>query len=186
MRWDALFGDLDAQWHAAKQLDLETEVNELARMELSQSTFAEALRGSLGAEITAVLCTGVVVHGRIVRVEAQWILLASGPRSFILPLAKVRRISGTGSSLAPASSTVAYTLAAAMRILCRNRAVVNLDLEGPGTGSVRGVLDRVGADYVQLALMTDGATRSRDNHPGTVLLPLGGIVSVASAADNEF
>jgi sRNA-binding regulator protein Hfq len=186
MRWDALFGDLDAQWHAAKQLDLETEINELARLELAQSTFADALRGSLGAEVTAVLCNGVVLHGSLSRVEAQWLLLASGSRSIIVPLAKLRRITGAGSSLAPARTPVAYTLASAMRVLSRNRSVVNLDLDGPAPGTVRGVLDRVGADYVQLAVVTDGAARSQDNHAGTMLIPLQGIVSVASSAENEF
>jgi len=185
MRWDALFGDLDAQWHAAKQLDLETEVNELVRLELAQSTFADALRGSMGAEVTAVLCNGAVLHGSLRRVEAQWVLLASGSRSIIVPLAKLRRMTGAGSSLAPARSPVTYTLASAMRILCRNRSVVNLDLDGTTTGTVRGVLDRVGADYVQLAVMTDGAVRRRDNQAGSALIPLQGIVSVASSAENE-
>lgn len=186
MRWDALFGDLDAQWHAAKQLDLETEINELARLEVAQSTLAEALRGSLGGEVTAVMCDGSVRGGKLARVEAQWMLLANVSRSIILPLDKLRHVAGTGTSLAPAPSPIAYTLGSALRILSRNRSVVILDLDGRSEGSLRGVVDRVGADYVQLALVTDGAGRNPENHLRSVLVPLDGIVSVSSASDNEF
>ncbi|MGO4384562.1 hypothetical protein [Specibacter sp. RAF43] len=185
MRWEALFGDLEAQLHAATQQDLEREVNELARMELAQSTFADALRGARDRDITAVVANGVVHHGRVRRVESQWALLRTGNRSVVLPLAKILRVQGTGPERVPRPGHSVYTFAAALRILARNRAAVVLDLDSPQPSRVRGVLDQVGADCVVVAQLADGVGRGRDNLQGSVLVPFTAILSATSAADNE-
>lgn len=186
MRWDALFGDLDAQWHAATQQDLEREINELARVEASQVTLADALRGALGREVAAVLRNGVVHHGVIQRVEAQWMLLGSGALSVVLPLAKLLRVQGIGAARVVQQGRVRYTLAAALRILARNRAVVLLELDSVQPGRVRGVVDQVGADFVVVMQLADGVSRVRDNRQGSVVVALDAVMSVTSSVDNEF
>lgn len=184
MRWDALFEDLDSQWRAAEQRALENEVNELARVESAQSTLADALRGSVGRELTAVLRNDAVVHGVLQRVAAQWLLLGAGRRSVLLPLSSLVRITGVNGSVVPESRGIPHTLGAALRALARNRAVVTVDVDQGRPTSLRGVLDRVGADYVQVALMIDGATRRHANLGGFAMVPMGAIVSVSSAAEN--
>ncbi len=186
MRWDALFGDLDAQWHAATQQDFEREVNELARVEASQLTLADALRGSLGREIAAVLRNGVVHHGTLQRVEAQWMLLTSGGLSVVLPLAKLRQVQGIGAARVGQAGPVRYTLAAALRILARNRAMVVLELESVPAAHVRGVVDQVGADFVVVMQLADGVVRDRDNRQGSTMVALEALMSLTSADDNEF
>ncbi|WP_125609634.1 LSm family protein [Specibacter cremeus] len=184
MRWDALFGDLDAQWHAVEQRELEAEVNELARIELAQSTLADALRGSLGGAIAATLRSGAVLHGELLRVAPEWLLLGSAGRCLVVPMAALAQVRGAGGVLAADPARIPYTLPAALRLLARNRAVVTIEVDGGR--SLRGVLDRVGVDHVQLAVVVDGATRRHDNVRGSVLIPLRNVLVVASGSDNEF
>jgi hypothetical protein len=186
MRWDGLFGDLDAQWHAAEQQDFEQRVNELARVEAAQVSLADALRGALGGKVGAVLRNGVVHHGQIQRVEGQWMLLLEGGRSVVVPLAKVLRVSGLGPARASQQGRVRHSLAAALRILARNRAVVVLELDSIQPATVRGVLDQVGADFVVVQQLADGVARARDNQLGRVVVPVEAMVSIMSSADNEF
>lgn len=186
MRWELLFGDLETQWHEAQQLDLEHHVNELARVEASQLTLAEALRGAQGQQISVLMCNGTAFHGVVQKIEPQWMLLGEANRSVLLPLAKLLRVQGLGTGRTPAGSKVQYSLAAALRVLARNRSAVVLDLDTAQPASIRGVLDQVGADYVQLMQLADGVSRDRGNRQGSVVVPLGSLVSIASAPDNEF
>lgn len=186
MRWELLFGDLAAQWHGAEQLDLERHVNELARVEASQLTLAEALRGSVGQQVSLTLCNGSAFHGRVERVEPQWMLLGEENRSVVLPLAKLLLVHGLGTQRARAASTIGYSLAAALRVLARNRSSVVLDLDAAHPATIRGVLDQVGADYVQLMQLADGVSRDRGNRQGSVVVPFASLAAIASAADNEF
>ena len=186
MRWELLFADLEAQLHAATQQELEHHINELARMEAAQLTLAEALRGSVGGAPSILMCNGTGFHGQVRRVEPHWMLLDEGSRSMLLPLAKILRVQGLGAQRAKAVSRVPYTLAAALRVLARNRSVVVLELHSTRPASVRGVLDQVGADYLQLMQLTDGVSRDPGNTQGSVVIPLAALVSIASSPENEF
>lgn len=186
MRWELLFGDLETQLHATTQQDLEQHINELARVESAQITFSEVLRGALGRQLSVVMCNGTAFHGEVLRVEQQWMLLDEGSRSVVLPLAKILRVQGAGVQRVSAPSKVPYTFPAALRVLARNRSAVVLELDGSRPATVRGVLDQVGADYVQMMQMADGVGRDRGNVQGSVVVPLIALLSVASASDNEF
>lgn len=186
MRWDLLFGDLEAQMHAATQQELERQINELARMEASQLTLAQALRGAVGGQLSLVMCNGTAFHGEVRRVEPQWVLVNESNRSVLLPLTMILRVQGLGAQRATAASKVPYTLAAALRILARNRSMVVLDLDSSRPATLRGVLDQVGADYVQLMQLADGVSQDRENRQGSVVVPMNQLVSVASSTDNEF
>lgn len=186
MRWELLFADLEAQMHAASALDQEQRINELARIEASQLTLSEALRGSLGLKLSIIMRNGLAFHGHVSKVEPQWILLHEGDRSVILPLAKIIRIQGLGNQRAKTRSSIRFTLPAALRVLARNRSMVVLDLDGERGGAVRGVLDHVGADYLQLMQLADGVGRGGGNTQGSVVIPVAALVAVASSAENDF
>ncbi|MCQ9163045.1 MULTISPECIES: hypothetical protein [unclassified Arthrobacter] len=186
MRWDALFGDLDAQWHAATQQELEREVDELSRIEASQATLADALRGSLGGGIAAVLRDGVVHHGTLQRVEEQWLLLGTGRLSVVLPLAKLMQVRGLGPARVARQGRVGYTLASALRILARNRAAVVLGLEAAQPAGVHGVLEQVGADFVVVTPLADGVARGGGRRKDAVVVALDALMSVTSSGENEF
>ena len=186
MRWEQLFADLEAQLHAATQHDLEMRVNELARIEAAQLTLSDALRGSLDGMLAIVMSNGTAFHGILRKVEPQWVLLEEGRRSVILALAKVQRIQGLGIRRAKPASNVPFTLAAALRILARNRAVVALELDDARNAATRGVLDQVGADFVQVMQLADGVGRDSGNVQGSTVLPIAALVAIASSQDNEF
>lgn len=191
MRWELLFGDMEAQWHASTQQDFEQYVNELARIEAAQLPLAEALRGACGQQLSVVMCTGTAIHGELLRVEATWALLREGNSSVILPLAKVVRIQGLGLARRESASKLNYSLAAALRLLARNRSAVVLELDaaaqaGSSAVRIRGVLDQVGADYIQLMQLADGVGRDPGNRQGSVVIPMGRLVTVASSPENEF
>ena len=186
MRWELLFADLEAQLHAATQQDLELRVNELARIEAAQLTLPDALRGSLNGMVAIVMANGTAFHGTLRKVEPQWVLLEEGGRSVILALAKVQRVQGLGVRRAKPASNVPFTMAAALRILARNRAVVSLELDSARNGATRGVLDRVGADFVQIMQLADGVGRDSGNRQGTTVVPIAALVAIASSTDNEF
>ncbi|WP_343318033.1 hypothetical protein AAFM46_12145 [Arthrobacter sp. TMP15] len=186
MRWDLLFGDFETQMHAATAQEMERHINELARVEASQLTLAEALRGGIGVQLTVLMCNGITVHGVVRRVEPQWTLLTEGNRSVLVPLAKILRVQGVGAQRGKASSKVPFTLAAALRILARNRSSVVLDVDSTRPVNLRGVLDQVGADYVQLMQLTDGVSRERGNNQGSVVVPLAALVTVTSSTEDQF
>ena len=186
MRWELLFADLEAQLHAATQQDLEQRVNELARIEAAQLTLSDALRGSLDGTVAIVMSNGTAFHGTLRKVEPQWVLLQEGGRSVILALAKVQRVRGLGARRAKPASNVPFTLAAALRVLARNRAMVALELDSARNAATRGVLDQVGADFVQVMQLADGVGRDSGNLQGSTVVPITALVAIASTPDNEF
>ncbi len=186
MRWELLFADLEAQLHAASQQELEQRVNELARIEGARQTLGEAMRGSLGQTVQLVMRNGAAFHGTLAQVECDWLLLREGARSVILPLGQVQRVHGLGTRRVQPPSSVPFTLASALRILARNRAMVALELDGGRASALRGVLDQVGADFVQIMQLSDGVGRDSENRQGTAVVPFASLVAVASSPENEF
>lgn len=186
MRWELLFGDLEAQLHEATAQELERHINELARVEAAQLTLAEALRGAQGTQLSVSAANGTAFHGTLLKVEPEWLLLDEGNRQVLLPLAKILHVHGLGTLRAKSASRIPYTLPAALRLLARNRSAVILELDSVRPAVVRGVLDQVGADYVQLMQLADGVGRGPGNRQGSIVLPLRQLVSIASSTDNEF
>ncbi len=172
--------------HAATQLDFEQHINELARIEASRLTLAQVLRGALNGPVSLVMKTGTAFHGQLSRVEPEWVLLHEGGRSVLLPVAMIQRVQGAGKERAEARSRISYTLAAALRVLARNRSEVVLELDSQRPATLRGVLDQVGSDYVLLMQLSDGVTRDFQNRQGSMVIPTASLVSLASAPDNEF
>jgi hypothetical protein len=100
------------------------------------------------------------VSGVLVEVGPDWLLMADdGGRSCLVALAAVRSVAGLGRRTAPAEPAGPVRgrldLRRALRGLARDRAVVQVVLDDAGV--LAGTLDRVGADYVELA-----------EHPGDV------------------
>ena len=186
MRWELLFADLETQLHEASAQELERHIDELARVEASQLSLAQALRGATNKQLSLVGVTGTAFHGVLLRVEPEWLLMSEGLRQVMVPLAKIVTVHGLGMARADASSRIPYTLAAALRLLAKNRSAVVLELDSARQAAVRGVLDQVGANYVQLMQLADGVRRDHENRQGSVVIPLGQIMSIASAVENEF
>jgi hypothetical protein len=153
MRWQQLFGDLEAQFAAAAEAAERAEDASRARAELGRVHLADRLRGAVGAEVT-LRCRGAgEVAGRLVDVGPDWLLLQEPHgREALVARPAVRAVAGLGTRTVVEEGGAVQghlDLRRALRGLARDRAVVLLELDDGGR--LVGTLDRVGADFLELA-----------------------------------
>jgi hypothetical protein len=154
LRWESLFADLEAQLHEAESAELAAEIADRTRREVARLRVVDRLRGSVDHEITVHIRGGQPVCGRLKSVGPDWILLVDeATRDLLVPIPAVVGISGlTSWSSEPGSESVVdarLNLSHALRALARNRVVVQMTLVDGST--LAGTVDRVGADFVELA-----------------------------------
>lgn len=153
MRWQQLFADLEARFDAEQEAVERAETSSRARHELGSLRFVERLGGAVGSPVV-LLCRGAgQVSGTLSDVGRDWLLLDDGGRELLVATAAVRAVGGLGRRTAVAQGAGPVTsrldLRRALRGLARDRASVQVLLD-EGT-SLHGTIDRVGADYVELA-----------------------------------
>jgi small nuclear ribonucleoprotein (snRNP)-like protein len=167
MRWEDLFADLEQQWQALAEGERHAEIVERTRAEFAQLTVVDRLRGSEEREVRVRTRGGQAVEGRLCRVGADFLLLALSRRECVLPLSAVSAVSGLGEASVPATAAGAVRarlgLASVLRRVAADRSQVSLVT---GDGSVlNGTLQRVGSDFVEMAVHEPGealaAARSR-------------------------
>jgi hypothetical protein len=154
MRWQQLFADLAAQFDEHHMAAERAEWGSRARAEIGSVTLADRLGGSLGSPVS-LRCRGAgPLAGRLVEVGADWVLLEDDhARPSLVALAAVEAVGGLGRRTAvaddPGPVRGRLDLRWALRALARDREAVQVVLDD---GYVMGgTLDRVGADYVELA-----------------------------------
>ena len=154
MRWQQLFADLQAQFDEEEAAAERGEGASRARAEMGTVRLAERLRGALGSEVV-LGCRGAgTVTGVLADVGVDWLLLAAdGRREDLVAVRAVRTVGGLGRRTAVAEPAGAVwsrlDLRRALRGLARDRSAVQLVLDDGVV--LTGTLDRVGADYVELA-----------------------------------
>ncbi|RZU32992.1 hypothetical protein [Blastococcus saxobsidens] len=154
MRWQQLFADLQAQFETAEDAEARAEWASRARAEMGAVRLADRLAGSVGSEVV-LTCRGAGrVTGVLADVGVDWLLVDDGRgRDQLVSTGAVRAVSGLGRWAAPAEDDapvrVRLDLRRALRGLARDRSAVQVVLD-EGT-VLTGTIDRVGADYVDLA-----------------------------------
>jgi len=154
MRWQQLFADLQAQFDEEEAAAERGEGASRARAEMGAVRLAERLRGALGSPVV-LACRGAgPVSGVLADVGVDWLLLAvDGGREDLVAVRAVRTVGGLGRRTAvaepPGGVWGQLDLRRALRGLARDRTVVQLVLDDGVV--LTGTLDRVGADYVELA-----------------------------------
>ena len=154
MRWQQLFADLQAQFDEEEAAAERGESASRARAEMGAVRLSQRLLGSLGASVS-VTCRGAgQFHGVLVDVGSDWLLLEDHRgRQNLVATAAVRAVAGLGRRAAPPERPGAVRglldLRRALRALARDRAAVQVVLDDGAV--LTGTLDRVGADYVELA-----------------------------------
>jgi hypothetical protein len=154
MRWQQLFADLQAQFDAEESAAERSETASRVRAEIGALRLAERLGGAVGFPV-ALGCRGAgAVTGVLTHVGVDWLLLdGGGGRDDLIALRSVRTVGGLRRRTAVSQPAEAVwsrlDLRRALRGLARDRAVVQVILDDGAT--LTGTLDRVGADYVELA-----------------------------------
>lgn len=161
MRWDALFGDLEAQLAAAETADLAVAVAEGVRYEIGRATLVQRLRAAAGDRIS-VGVTGATIGGRLAAVGPDWLLL-DDPAEVLVPTSAVGWVQGLPRGAAvdqPGRVWERLSLRSALKGLARDRAVV--EIAYATDESVTGTIDRVGADHLDLAVHAADEPRRAD------------------------
>ena len=164
MRWQQLFADLQAQFEEEEAAGVRAEAASRARAEIGSIRLADRLGGALGLPVTLGCGPAGQVTGVLADVGVDWLLVQDGGREDLVALAAVRTVSGLGRRTAmpePLGAVRArLDLRWALRGLARDRAAVQVVLDD---GSIlTGTVDRVGADYVELAEHAPGELRRAD------------------------
>lgn len=188
MRWDALFNDMESQFAESERLSLDAEISERARIEVVAAGFADRLRGALGCRLSIHLASGDAFHGALSYAGADALVLDEEAHQVLIPYAAVVRYVGLGRSFRAEASHVrrALGLAHSLRALARDRADLTVVLGGAAGGMrMEGVIDRVGQDYVDLAVVTPGEAR-RNHHVSHVsTIPFTALLAIRSRLARE-
>jgi hypothetical protein len=181
MRWDALFGDLEAQADALDHAERAAEVDERTRIELAALAFVDRLRAAVGTPLRLRCPGALLLAGEVRRVGPDWILLdESSGREVLVPLAAVLGVSGLSrlsavpNSASPVESRL--TLRHVLRGLARDRSAVQVARVDGST--LDATIDRVGADFVELALHAAGENRRRSEVRDVVVTPFRAVAAV--------
>ncbi len=154
MRWQRLFADLQAQLEYEESAAERAELGSRARTEIGGLALADRLRGSLGARLVLAVRGAGQLSGLLQEVGPDWLLLSDDlGRDALVATAAVQAVSGLGRLTGPPGTPRAVQgrlgVRWALRGLARDRAAVQMILDD---GSVLvGTVDRVGADYLELA-----------------------------------
>jgi hypothetical protein len=154
MRWQQLFADLQAQLEEHETAVERAEWASRARVEIGAVSLSDRLRGSVDSAVS-VRCRGAgQVTGRLVEVGPDWLLLEDdSARQCLVGVGAIRAVGGLGRRTAVAEDAGVVRgrldLRWALRALARNRTAVQVVLDDGLVLS--GTLDRVGADYIELA-----------------------------------
>lgn len=175
MRWERLFADLEAQAEALEAAEFAGEVAERTRHEIGALRLLDRLRAAEGHTLRMSVLGGDTVVGAATDVGVDWLLLAERPeREALVALAAVTSVGGLGRwTAAPAVEgrlARSLDLRYVLRGITRDRSGVQATLVDGS--SVVGTLDRVGADFVELAEHPAGEPRRAGSVRAVRVLPI--------------
>lgn len=186
MRWEALFEDLEAQAAALSRAERAAEVEERTRAEVGALGIADRLRAALAMPVRIHTEGGLRLAGTVRHVGSDWLLLDEGAgREAVVATAALLRVSGLGPVSAPSADAGQVEqrlgLRHALRRIARDRSGVALYLRDAQT--LWATIDRVGADFLEVALHASGEPRRRGAVREVTLLALSAVVAVRRDSD---
>lgn len=186
MRWDALFADLESQLHAVASAQQESEIRERTRGEQARLTLVQRLSGQVGRQVGVSTRGGRSVTGVLTNVGAQWLALAVEGRSVVVPLPALRTVRASGRAVGQPLSGIEAKLGLGpvLRALSRDRAQVALWVTSADSGYF-GVIDRVGSDFLELALIPRGDERRAAEVREVLTVPFSSIDTLESESSIE-
>lgn len=148
-----MFADLEARFEAEERAVAEGDVIDLVRAERGRLTLHDRLRAHVGEPLTWSLGPAdASEQGELIDLGADWVLVRTVREELLIPLGAVQYIGGLSRAADPSAGVVSRRLglAAVLRGLARNRAVVSVRLRSDQR--LTGTIDRVGADHFDLAV----------------------------------
>ncbi len=178
MRWDDLFGDLEAQWESEERRELDAEVADRTRRERAALGLYERLSGtrgrnsgSSGTAFGFLLVTRARLEGAVADVGRDWVLVAprGGAPAALVPFSGIVAVTGLSARAGADGACKRFGFGYALRGLSRDRAVVALT---DVTGAVAtGTIDAVGSDAIDLSEHAADLPRRPENLTGHRLIP---------------
>ncbi len=184
MRWDDLFRDLEGQLEAAEGAELAAEVADRTRHEVAQLRLLDRLAPGVGHPVRLQVLGAGQVSGQLEQVGAEWLLVAEAAgRQALVPVAAVLSAGSLGvlsRSPGQESRVVARLgFGSAVRAIARDRLqVVVVLLDG---SALTGTVDRVGADFLEMAEHAPGEPRRRGEVSGMRAVAFAAVAAVRSS-----
>ena len=196
MRWDRLFSDLEARFDEIADAEAVAEMPDRQRVAAGAVGLSQRLAGSLGQPIRVRVAGGTAVGGVLSRVGPDWLLLAEGHgREVLVATRAIALVEGLTAATALPLSPVALRLDLrhAVRGLARDRSPVAVLVAGgavsgptgaaePGSTlsgtEITGTIDRVGADFAEVAVHAPWEPRRAASVRAVVLVPLAAVLLI--------
>ena len=196
MRWDRLFSDLEARFDEIADAEAVAEMPDRQRVAAGAVGLSQRLAGSLGQPIRVRVAGGTAVGGVLSRVGPDWLLLAEGHgREVLVATRAIALVEGLTAATALPLSPVALRLDLrhAVRGLARDRSPVAVLVAGgavsgptgaaePGSTlsgtEITGTIDRVGADFAEVAVHAAWEPRRAASVRAVVLVPLAAVLLI--------
>jgi hypothetical protein len=180
VRWEELFADLEREWDSLAGAERRAEIAERTRAEFARLRLLDRLRGSEGRRVGLVTRRGQQVDGVLTRVGADFVLLTTDRRELLVPVAAIAAATGLAAASVAEQEAGAVRarlgLGSVLRRIAADRSVVTV--VGPEDTVRVGTVQRVGADFLELAEHPAEETPHPRNTRGVVLVPFAAIVLV--------
>jgi len=164
MRWEQLIEELEAAVDADDRRELAGEVADRTRRELARQHLVDRSRAAVGCAVTIGVDGGETVRGRFARVGPDWLLLDddAGAQLLVITAATMWMEGLPARAVDPAAVSVVdqrLGLSSVLRAAGRDRRVIQLRLRDGG--DLRGMVSRVGADFVDVGAQPREAAAER-------------------------
>jgi hypothetical protein len=185
MRWHGLFADLEGQMSEVETAQRAAEIEDRARAEIGRIRLVDRLRPAIGHSVR-VRCRGdLALAGIVTRVGSEWLLIdEGGSREALVVTATLITVSGLGRlSAVPDSESLVESrlgLRHALRGIVRDRSAASVHLVDATTAD--GTIDRVGAEFIELARHAPAEPRRRNEVRDVVVVPLTAVAAVRRLA----
>lgn len=157
MSMEKFLRDIEARLASERAWELEQDTRQIARVQYSTIALDDRLLAQKGGPIRVCATDMQVYEGTLDTVGEEWISIESRGESILIPL---RGMLWWEGGRAPGRAEVhpgryRMKMQLALRALAVARGPVRLSLEG-GAVSYDGVIERVGADFLELRLLNGG------------------------------
>jgi hypothetical protein len=181
VRWERLFDDFEAQLDAADREEFAGEVADRTRREVALVHLLDRLRHALGASVELGVDGAGPLCGVIRRVGPGWLLLdVAAQPEVVVSVPAVRTVRGLPVAAADVEGLglleSRLDLGHVLRVIARDRSPVAVVLRDGSRWT--GTLDRVGADFVDLAEHAIGEPRRAGNVSAVRTLAFAGVAVV--------